>query len=148
MASHLFSSKEKELIRQAIADAEKATSGEIRVYIEETSKDDPLDRAAYLFKKLHMHETGLRNGALIYLAMDDHKFAIIGDAGIHAVTGNDFWDHIKEEMSTYFKQGQFIEGLKRAIHMVGEALQTHFPYKEGTDKNELSDDIAFPEGKQ
>lgn len=147
MAAHLFSPEEKESIRQAIMAAEKSTSGEIRVFIEEHTKEDPLDRAAYHFKQLGMHKTALRNGVLIYLALDDHKFAIIGDAGINAVTGPDFWNLIKEEMLSYFKRGEIVQGLEKGISMAGEALNAHFPYAAGGDRNELSDDVAFPEDK-
>ena len=51
-----------------------------------------LDRAAWVFKKLGMHKTAERNGVLFYLAVDDRKFAIIGDAGINAKVPAGFWD--------------------------------------------------------
>ena len=41
----------------AIKEAEKATSGEIRVHIETISDGDVLDRAAWIFKKIGMHKT-------------------------------------------------------------------------------------------
>jgi uncharacterized membrane protein len=126
----------------AIKTAEKATSGELRLYVEDSCKEDVLDRAAYLFAELKMHKTDLRNGVLFYLAMKDRKFAILGDGGINAKVGNDFWDHIKIEMLTFFKEGQFSEGLEKGISMAGDALSTHFPYQR-SDVNELSDDIII-----
>jgi len=51
----------------AIKDAEKDTSGEIRVHIENYCKGDILDRAAQLFGILKMHKTEKRNGVLFYL---------------------------------------------------------------------------------
>ncbi|MCF8464979.1 MAG: TPM domain-containing protein [Flavobacteriales bacterium] len=126
----------------AIKAAEKATSGEVRLYVEDSCKEDVLDRAAFLFAELKMHKTELRNGVLFYLAIKDHKFAILGDGGINAKVGNDFWNHIKIEMLSFFKEGQFSEGLEKGISMAGEALSTHFPFKRG-DVNELSDDIII-----
>ena len=89
-----------------------------------------------------MHRTEKRNGVLFYLAVKDHKFAILGDAGINALTPDDFWDHIKEHMAGFFKEGDFSGGLKEGILMAGKALKDHFPYEEG-DVNELSDEISF-----
>lgn len=140
--SQFFSSDQKNLIRLAIADAEKDTSGEIRVHIERHCKGDVLDRGAYLFEKLDMHKTDKRNGVLFYLAVDDQKFAILGDAGINAVTPEDFWDVIKEKMQDEFKEGRFAEGLAWGIREAGSQLKEHFPFQDD-DVNELPDDISF-----
>ncbi len=140
-----FTTEDKQRIKEAIQAAEMLTSGEIQVFIEKTCKIDPLDRAAYEFEQLGMHKTALRNGVLIYLAIDDHKFAIIGDAGINAVTGADFWETTKETMLSLFRQGLFTEGLVAGIEVAGKALQAHFP-RQHDDVNELSDDITFGEG--
>ena len=142
--SSFFSSEQKEKIIQAVRNAELNTSGEIRVHLERRCKEDVLDRAAYLFEKLKMHKTSLRNGVLFYLAIDDHKFAILGDAGINAVTPENFWDDIKDRVMEEFGQGQYTRGLETGIHMAGEKLKEHFPYQEG-DVNELEDDISFGE---
>lgn len=141
-AKNLFSDEQRQTIVAAIQEAEKQTSGEIRVHIENTVKEDPLDRAVEMFYKLDMNKTDLRNGVLIYLAVEDRQLAIIGDKGINEVVEEGFWDHIKDEMIRHFKEGQFTEGLASGIKMAGEALQAHFPYQKD-DKNELSDDISF-----
>ena len=131
-------------MKTAIGNAERRTSGEIRVFIEDHSADDPLDRAAYLFQKIGIGKTGLRNGVLIYVALKDHKFSIIGDKGIHEKVGPGFWDAIKEKMTAHFKAGRIYDGIIAAVNDAGEALAGHFPYSSG-DKNELSDDIIFGE---
>lgn len=140
--SKFFTQDEKDRIKAAVTKAELNTSGEIRVHIERVCKEDVLDHAAYIFGRLGMHKTELRNGVLFYLAAEDHKFAILGDAGINAVTPDDFWDNIKAAMLTEFREQQFCEGLVTGIGMAGEKLKEHFPYKEG-DINELPDDISF-----
>lgn len=139
---NFFSEEEKKQITNAIAEAELNTSGEIRLHVEGRCKIDVLDRAAYMFGKLNMHQTALRNGVLFYLAVYDRKFAILGDAGINKLVPVNFWDEIKETMLTYFKEGQFAEGLSKGILMAGEQLKTNFPYQ-GDDVNELSDEISF-----
>ena len=139
-----FNKEQKSGILEAIKEAELNTSGEIRVHIEGKCKSDVLDRAAYIFEKLKMHKTELRNGVLFYLALKDHKFAILGDVGINTVTSDNFWDDIKESMLNSFKKAEFTEGLIKGIKMAGEQLKAHFPYQEG-DVDELPDDISFSE---
>jgi uncharacterized membrane protein len=129
-------------LKTAIGKAEKRTSGEIRVFIEDHSEDGPLDRAAFLFGKLGMSKTEQHNGVLIYVALRDRKFSIIGDKGIHAKVGPAFWDSIKEKMTSRFKEGKIFEGLLTAVHDSGEALAIHFPYT-SSDKDELSNDVIF-----
>jgi uncharacterized membrane protein len=146
-AVNFFSKQEKEEIKAAVKEAELSTSGEIRVHIDNHCKKDVMDRAAWWFAKLNMHKTRQRNGVLFYLAVKDQKFAILGDAGINAVTPDDFWDHIKEKMLAHFTEGAFAEGLREGILMAGQVLKEHFPYLDG-DVNELSDDISFGGDKE
>ncbi len=141
-AVNFFSKEEKEVIKSAVKEAELNTSGEIRVHIDNHCKEDVMDRASWWFGKLEMQKTEQRNGVLFYLAVKDHKFAILGDAGINAVTPEDFWDQIKEKMLASFKEEAFANGLKEGILMAGEALKSKFPYQDD-DVNELSDEISF-----
>lgn len=137
-----FSEKDKLQIENAIRAAEFNTSGEIRVHIEKHCSEDVLDRAAYIFGKLGMQKTELRNGVLFYLAVEDHKFAIIGDAGINQKVPANFWEAIKLEMAENFKDGKITEGLSTGILKAGEQLKQHFPWQTD-DVNELSDEISF-----
>lgn len=129
----------------AIKDAEQKTSGEIRVHIESNCEGDVLDRATEVFAELHMHQTELRNGVLFYVALEDHQFAVLGDAGINAIVPDHFWEDITAEVIKHFKQKKYADGLARGIRMAGEQLQAHFPYDRHGDTNELSDDISFGE---
>ncbi|MBP8959803.1 MAG: TPM domain-containing protein [Bacteroidales bacterium] len=141
-ASSFFTKSEKNAILEAIKEAEKNTSGEIRVHIETHCKEDVLDRAVWIFKKLGMDKTRERNGVLFYLAVKDRKFAIIGDAGINSKVPEGFWNQIKEIMEKNFKEGRFAEGLSEGIRMAGEKLKEYFPYSKD-DINELSNEISF-----
>jgi uncharacterized membrane protein len=129
-------------VKEAVGRAERMTSGELRVFIEDTTKDAPLDRAAFLFGELGMDKTEARNGVMIYLAFVDRKYAVIGDYGIHEKVGNEFWDQLSNTMHNHFIQGQVVDGLISAIEIAGKTLATHFPFL-GSDANELSDDIIF-----
>lgn len=129
-------------IINAIEKAELNTSGEIRVHIESKCKEDILDHAAFIFEKLEMQKTEQRNAILFYIAITDHKFAVIGDAGIHEKVGDDFWENVKNEMTTYFKDGQLADGLINGIEKAGNELKSYFPYQTN-DKNELDNEISF-----
>jgi uncharacterized membrane protein len=142
MPTNFFTKEDQQLIIQAIKEAEKQTSGEIRVHLEANCKGNVLDCAAYWFGKLNMHKTNQRNGVLIYLAYADKKFAIIGDAGINKVVLPDFWESTKDIMTNHFKTGDFVKGLCEGIKKSGEQLKKHFPYQ-SDDKNELSDELSF-----
>ncbi len=137
-----FTKENKLQIANAIRVAELNTSGEIRVHIEKFCKGDVLDQAAYIFEKLEMHKTQLRNGVLFYVAIEDQKFAILGDSGINQKVPTNFWEKAKEVVLLNFKDGNLTEGLTKGILMAGEQLKEHFPYM-NDDKNELSDDISF-----
>lgn len=137
-----FTKEQKEAMVAAIQQAEKDTSGEIRVHIENRSKIKVLDRAADVFAELKMHKTALRNGVLIYVALLDHQLAILGDAGINTKVPAGFWDSIKTNMVEKFKQGLITEGICEAVLAAGEQLKAYFPYQDD-DVNELHDDISF-----
>jgi uncharacterized membrane protein len=141
-AKNFFTKEQQEYIRQAIMNAELDTSGEIRVHIENTCKDDVMDRALLIFKKLGMEKTESRNGVLIYLAVKNRKFAIIGDEGIHAVVTDNFWENIKHKMLNHFRENKFTEGLEEAITETGKQLKKYFPHQANV-VNELPDDISF-----
>jgi len=140
--SKFFTEEQKKQITDAIKDAENNTSGEIRLHVEKNCKINMMDRAAYIFSKLKMHKTEKRNGVLFYLAVDDHKFAILGDAGINAVTPEDFWDEIRDVVLDHFRENRYADGLAKGIRMAGKALLEHFPYQ-SDDVNELSNEISF-----
>jgi uncharacterized membrane protein len=138
---NFFSEEQKKQIIDAIKAAEKETSGEIRVHLEKSCKDSPLERAVRVFQKIGMHKTELRNGTLIYLAIKNRKFAIYGDKGINSSVPEDFWEDVKEEMRGHFAKGEVSAGITSGIAMIGEKLKEFFPYQED-DINELPDDIS------
>ena len=143
-AKKFFSETEQEEIITAIKQAEKNTSGEIRVHVENNCNIDPTKRAIQLFEKLGMHKTELKNGILFYIATNSKKFAVIGDKGINKKVEDNFWDSIKQTVIEHFSKGEYTKGLKFGILQTGEKLASHFPYMID-DINELSDDISFGE---
>lgn len=126
---------EHDQIVKAIQLAEKKTSGEIRVFISHREPEDALAAAQKRFDKLGMHGAKERNGVLIYVAPCVHKFAVIGDSGVHQRCGEKFWNALAAEMSGHFKRGGFTEGLVHAVNKAGDLLAEHFPRKPGSQGN-------------
>ncbi len=132
---------DEERIVSAIAEAEGKTSGQIRVFISDRAVEgDAVARATERFEKLGMTATRERNGVLLYFAPRSHKFAIIGDTGIHEKCGQGFWDEVSAEMSALLRQEQFTEAVAETVQKVGEVLARHFPPRPG-GSNELPNQI-------
>lgn len=138
----LFNTEEEERLTHAINLAENRTSGEIRLCVEKKCAGDVIEQATKRFRQLDMHKTALKNGILIFLALDDHKFAIIGDAGIDQKVPENFWRETKDLMVDYFKKDLYVDGLVAGIDRAGKQLKTFFP-RSDDDINELPDDIAY-----
>ncbi len=140
----LFTKEEEANIVSAIKQAERDTSGEIRLYVEDfCMRDSPVERAAEVFQLFGMYNTQARNAVLIYLAQKSHHFAIWGDAGIHERVGFQFWEQEKKILQTHFQQDDAAEGLCKAIRLIGTRLREYFPADENHDVNELPDDIIY-----
>ncbi|MES2485403.1 MAG: TPM domain-containing protein [Bacteroidota bacterium] len=132
---------DEEAIVAAIQQAEKNTSGEIRVHVENHTEKPPLERAQEVFQLLGMHQTAARNGVLFYVGVSDRSFAILGDEGIDKAVEADFWDCTKDIVISHFKERRFAQGLAEGIVRAGDRLKAYFPYAED-DKNELPDTIS------
>lgn len=132
---------EEKAIVNAIQIAERNTSGEIRVHLEDHSDKPPVERAQEVFYSLGMDQTKARNGVLFYVGVSDHTFAIIGDEGIHNMVEDDFWDCTKDIVIAHFKNKRYKDGLVDGIIKAGERLKQYFPF-ESDDTNELSNEIS------
>lgn len=128
----------------AIKEAESKTSGEIRVFVEPHCKTDPLERAKEIFVYLQMEKTTARNAILVYLAMNDQKFALFGDVVIYEKAGGQqFWQKAAEQLKGHLRKNEIADGLGNCIRELGTALASHFPYDPSIKKNELPDEIVF-----
>ncbi len=129
-----------EKIVAAIAEAERRTSGEVRVYVSHRSRTDARAWARIRFEKLGMHKTAHRNAVLIYLVPRTRSFAIVGDTGVHAKCGDAFWKNVSAQLSADLRQMPMTDALVRAVQTVGELLSQHFPAIRD-DNNELPNKI-------
>ena len=139
-----FSAEEQQLIIESIRNAERMTSGEVRVFVEsKCSYMDAIDRAAELFFQLEMQKTDDHNAVLVYVAMKDRQLAVFGDEGIHNKVGNEYWSTEVKKMISNFNRENYAAGIAEVVKDIGVALTKNFPFNNDTDKNELPDDIVF-----
>jgi uncharacterized membrane protein len=127
-------------IVEAIARAERQTSGEIRVFVSEDEAADALAEAKRQFTLLGMEKTEQRNGVLIFIAPKSQTFAVVGDVGVHAKCGENFWEGTAGKMRAFFKDAKFTEGLIVGVESIGEVLKGHFPCA-ADDRNELPNEL-------
>lgn len=141
----LLAQEAQEMVVESIREAERNTTGEVRVYIEsKCAYVDAMDRAREIFLQLGMDRTTRRNAVLVYLALEHHQFAIIGDTEIYnKADGPAFWENAAATLKQYLSGGMIAEGLCFAVAELGKALAKHFPYDPEINKNELPDEIVF-----
>lgn len=132
-----------ERIVKAIQEAEGRSRGEVRVHVSQKAVPDPEPAAARQFEALGMTQTAERNGVLLFVAPVSQTFAVVGDQGIHARCGPDFWKDVAAAVEADFRAGRFTDGIVKGVTRVGDALAAHFPPTAGaTDRNELPDDVT------
>ncbi len=124
---HFTKHVQHDQIVAAIRDAEQKTSGQIRVSISPRHVDEPVTAAQVEFMRLGMNQSPEKNGVLIFVAPRSHKFAVIGDEGVHAKCGDEFWRTLADAMSGYFRKGEFTPGIIHGVQKAGDLLAAHFP---------------------
>jgi uncharacterized membrane protein len=139
----LYRAIDQDRIRKAIDEAERRTSGEIRVSIAPFFLGGVEAAARRTFRRLGMERTRDRNAILFFFVPSRRRFAVIGDEGIHARVGSDFWPTVVEAVARRFRKAEYTEGLVEGIETVGRELAVHFPFQPETDVNELPNDVDF-----
>ena len=139
-----FDADERSAIQDAIAAAERRSSGEIRVHLARRTRVDTQREAEEAFNALGMTATRLKNGVLIYITVSDHRFAVIGDTAIHAVAPPGFWDRTRDFLAGEFSREHYAPGVIAAIGRIEDVLVEHFP-RTHDDVNELPDQLSTEE---
>ncbi|MCB9782854.1 MAG: TPM domain-containing protein [Candidatus Omnitrophica bacterium] len=137
-----FTSEDKAFVLEAIREAERKTSAEIRVHLENKAGEDIARSASETFLKIGMRKTILRNGVLFFLAVEDRQFVVMGDDGIDSRVPSGFWDEVRDVVADHFQSGLIAMGLAEGIRLAGDQLAKHFPRRMG-DVNELPDVISY-----
>jgi uncharacterized membrane protein len=131
-----------EAVTYAVSRAEAGPSGEIRVHLDATCPGDPVTRATRVFEDLGLHRTAERNAVLLYVAIEDRKLAVLGDAGVHIRVPPGYWATLTAALERHFREGQPRQGLIEVVGELGVLLAQHFP-RRPDDRNELADDVSL-----
>lgn len=142
-----LSKEELDSITNHIAEIEKFTSGEIRICFKKNTawaerKLTSREMALKEFHKLGMHNTKYKTGVLLYILFKERKFEVVADTGINDKISDEKWDLIKNHLINEFKEGQYKNGIIKALDEIKEVLLVEFPVKDD-DTNELPNDIVI-----
>jgi uncharacterized membrane protein len=145
-----FSTQVLESIEAAITTAERGTSGEVRFVVETAlelpevwSGLTPRERAIQTFSDLHIWNTELRNGVLIYVLLADHDVEIVADRGATERIAQADWEGVCRVMEGHFRAGRFAEGSLAGVAAVGALLERHFPADRDRNRDELPNQPAL-----
>jgi uncharacterized membrane protein len=137
--SLLISRLDDPRILAAITAAEAKTTGVIRVMVSKRSYPNALSAAEKHFKVLKLDKSPHRNAVLIFVAPKSQTFAIYGDAATHAHCGPEFWNLLRDEMTTHLQDSRYTDALLHAINKAGDLLAVHFP-RNAQDSSPLGHD--------
>ena len=140
----LFGDGDLDRISRAIADAEKRTSGELRVHVISRllPLENPRKRAIREFFRLGMNQTREGTGVLLFFAARSGRFEIVADRAINERVGREGWEDIAAEITTEIRKKGLTAGLEHGIRRIGGFLADHFPIRPD-DVNELPDEVSF-----
>ena len=140
----VFTERDLDDIAAAVGRVETTAAAEVRVHLEQRvpRATDPLTRAQTLFRRLGMERTRRRNGVLIYLALDDHKLAVVGDAAIHARVGPAYWEQVRDLMVARLRAAAPRDAVVGAVEELGRVLAQHFPRGSREAGGELTNEVS------
>ena len=104
--------------------------------------------AELAFHRLGMDATRERNTVLIFVVPARRCFAVIGDQGIHARVGAQFWVEIGVRLGAPFRVARYTEGLVAEIDALGERLAHDFPIDAVSYPAELPNALVVVESQQ
>jgi len=129
-------------VAEAVADAERTTSGELKVVLTRYCWGPLLHKGEALFRKHKLHETRERNAVMILVVLKNRELLLFGDRGIDEHVEDGFWVETRDAMLTHLRDGRLADGLIDGIGRIGERLAKHFPA--GADNpDELSNEVVY-----
>ena len=139
-----LSEEDLDRIASATQEAERETSGELRVHV--VARLLPLEnarkRAIREFFRLGVDRTKDGSGVLLFLAVRSGRFEIVADQAINEKVGHEAWNEIAVEITSHIRENSIGDGLEHGVRRIGSFLAQHFPIQPD-DVNELPDEVTF-----
>ncbi|MFI5264880.1 MAG: TPM domain-containing protein, partial [Candidatus Kapaibacterium sp.] len=114
-------------------DREERDHDEAGLSIEDIAKRE--------FLKLGMDNTAGRNGILLFILFEEHKFYVYGDTGIHERVHPETWEDVAVTLKEHFKHGNYEQGIRDALKKIASHVHTEFASAADTAR-ELSNEIV------
>lgn len=148
--SRMLSGGVSQTITDAIREAERGHSGQIRVVIEGTPGVGHVlkgrtarDRALDVFAMERVWDTTHNNGVLLYLMIAERDAEIVADRGLNSKITSEQWHEICAALERDVKMYGFAGAVCSAVSSIGTLLREHFPSEHAV--NELADDVVIRE---
>lgn len=149
--SRMLSGGASRAITEAVRDAERGHSGQIRVVIEGTpgvghvlKRRTARDRAIDVFALERVWDTTHNNGVLLYLMVAERDAEIVADRGLNGKVSPEQWHAICTVLERDVQTHGFAHAVCTAVSSIGSLLREHFP-EEGAP-NVLPDDVIIRGG--
>lgn len=149
LARRLFDRVARTAIENAVKAAEVGHAGEIRVVIESrlplstALRQGTFGRALDLFASLHVWDTALNSGVLLYINLCERRVEIVADRGINAKVDPLRWQTICAAIIAKLSDAQHQHGVVAGVELIGLALREYYAVLESEAGNELSDAPLF-----
>lgn len=132
----LLSADEEAALQSRIATCEAATGGEIAVVVVQDLPEDistPKELATELFNKWGVGKKGEDNGVLMLLAVGPRRVEIETGYGVEGLLPDQLCTRLLEDHAVpSFKQGNWGEGLQKALEAVCVVLESGQAYESPT----------------
>jgi len=152
MIQNFLNQQEVAAVNNAVAEAEKKTSGEIKILVVKSSADflgksadQRADaRADYEFFDLGLDHTRDNTGILIMISLAERRVVVRASSTIDQFYDQSTWQTVVDVALKGIRNDDSASGICNAVQMCGEILSNHFP-RQPDDVNEIPDEIVFKE---
>jgi uncharacterized protein len=142
--AHLLSKQTVDFLEEKLKVYEDSTSNQIAILIVASLDGESLEEYSLkVAEKWKLGQKNKDNGALLFIAVDDHKMRIETGIGLEGVLTDVACNRIiRNELATNFRKGEFDEGVKAAvqtmIRVIGGEFIADATDAEGVDMPEMS----------
>lgn len=138
--------RDRETITEAVRDAERRTSAQIKVVVEASLHITDVirgqtarERALEVFGLERVWDTRENNGILLYVLLSEHAAEVVVDRGFNDIVSDQEWQRICSILEHNAKQDGLGQAIVLAVKEVAEIALKHFPPSGGP--NELPDEV-------
>lgn len=149
--SKMLSTGASQEIGDAVKEAERGHSGQIRVVVEGTPgifhvvhRRSARDRAIEVFALERVWDTAHNNGVLLYLMVAERDAEIVADRGLNGKVSSDQWHAICVALERDVAIQGLVPAVCAAVVTIGDLVREHYPSDDSV--NELSDDAIIRGG--